>query len=238
MRPRLFGNIAFTFLLAACFTTFVDAQVFEYKDGRKLEIEFVQEPPCPVKISVKNVNLKPEPDAQLITLQIENVSSKPIRAYAMVSGGNQYPNVHTWSSWSAPFEPGKTLTRGVWPNSQEHYYFFFDYILFTDGTTCGNDNHHRSIQIASYMESHAAAVRRLKELAAIYPNPNELVTEFEAASPAGYLSFDKAGPPNPETIRSMPRIAWAHVIAPLYLIEKRGKEAVEIAEKLQKELPR
>ena len=213
-------------------------QVYQYNDGRKLVIEFVQEPPCPVKISVKSVDLNREPDSQLISLHIENLSSKPIRAYAMVSGGNRHPNMHTSTFGAVPFEPGQKLTRGIWPNSQEHYYFFFDYILYTDGTTCGNDNHRRSIQIASYLESRAAAVSRLKELASGYHNPDELLTQFQAASPPSYLSFDNPGPPNPETIKSMPRIAWAHVITPLYLFEKRSKEAIEIAEKLQKEMPR
>lgn len=238
MKPSLFRNFVFAVLLAACFTTIVNGQTFEYKDGRKLEIEFVQEPPCPVKITVKSVDLKPAPDAQLILLQIENISSKPIRAYSMVSGGNRHPNMHTWTFGAAPFEPGKTLTRGVWPNSQDHYYFFFDYILFTDGTTCGNDNHYRSIQIASYLESRNAAIARLRELAYAYLNPDEFVIAVETSTLGGYLSFDNPGPPNPETIKSMPRNAWGHVVAQLRQSEGRKKDAAELADKMEKEIPR
>jgi hypothetical protein len=238
MSSRIIRSFTFVLVAAACLTSIVDGQTFEYKDGRKLEIEFVQEPPCPVRISVKGVDLKPAPEAQLITLQIENLSSKPIRAYSMVSGGNRHPNMHTWAFGAAPFEPGKTLTRGVWPNSQEHYYFFFDYILFTDGTACGNDNHRRSVQIASYLESRAAAISRLRELGFAYLNPDDFTTAVETSGLGGYVSFDNPGPPNPETIKSMPRKAWEHVIAQLRQLQKRKKEAAELGDKLEKEMPR
>ncbi len=216
----------------------IHGQTFEYKDGRKLQIEFVQEPPCPIKISVKGVDLKAAPDAQLIILQLENLSSKPISAYAMVSGGNRHPNMHTRTFAGARFEAGQKLTHAVWPNSQEHYYFFFDYILFDDGTTCGWDNHRRSIQIAGYLRSRAAAIARLKELSLNYLNPDEIVVALEKADSAGFLSFDNPGPPNPETIKWAPRLAWAHVLIRLRQLKERQKDVREIADKLEKEMPR
>jgi hypothetical protein len=232
MRSILLGFVIFTALAAA-----VHGQTFDYKDGRKLRIEFVQEPPCPVKISVKSVDLDREPDAQSITLQIQNASQTPIRAYGMISGGNVHPNLHTVIFAGAPFAPGKTMTRGVWPNSQEHYYFFFDYILFTDGSVCGLDNSHRSIQIKSYLESRAAAVARLRELAAEYVNYDEIVTAVETGAADGFSSFDNPGPPNPETIKHMPRLAWQHVALQLRQMPTRKKEAVELAQRLEKEIP-
>ncbi len=238
MRSILFRRFVVVVFTAACFKAAVHGQTFEYKDGRKLQIEFVQEPPCQVKISVKSVDLKPDPDEQLIMLQIENVSSTPIRAYAMISGGNLHPNLHTAIFGGTPFAAGKTLLRRVWPNSQEHYYFFFDYILFADGSVCGLDNSHRSIQIKSYLESRAAAIVRLRELASIYVLPDEFITALETGGAGGYLSFDNPGPPNPDTIKSMPRRAYEHVIAHLRQIEKRQKEAFELADKLEKEIPR
>ena len=236
MKPILFRLLVLFVLTVACFIATVYSQTFEYKDGRKLQIEFVQEPPCPVKISVKSVDLKPGPDAQLITLQIENVSSTPIRAYGMISGGNVHPNLHTAIFGGAPFEPGKTLIRGVWPNSQEHYYFFFDYILFTDGSVCGLDNSHRSIQIKSYLDAREAATVRLKELATDYVNSDEITNLVETGG--GDLSFDNPGPPNPATIKAMPRRAWENIISQLRQIEKRKNEALELADKLEKGIPR
>lgn len=236
MKRNLF-HLFIAVLAAACFTVAVNGQTFEYKDGRKLQIEFVQEPPCPVKISVKNVDLKPEPDEQLIMLKIENLSSTPIRAYGMISGGDRHPNLHTAIFGGAPFAPGKTLLRGVWPNSQEHYYFFFDYILFADGSVCGQDNSRRSIQIKSYLDARAAAMTRLKELAADFVNSDDFINPVETGEGGGYLSFDNPGPPNPETIKSMPRRAWEHVISQLRQIENRKKDALGLADKLEKEIP-
>ena len=112
MKERVFRSIVLA-IFASALAFPVGAQVYQYNDGRKLQIEFVQEPPCPVKISVKRVELNREPDAQLIYLNIENLSSKPIRAYAMVSGGNRHPNMHTSTFGAAPFEPGQTLTRAM-----------------------------------------------------------------------------------------------------------------------------
>src|SRR5436190_17440197 len=97
MRPNLLRAFFFSAIAAAIAASAVSAQTFEYNDGRKLQIDFVQEPPCPVKISLKSVNLKPVPEAQNISLEIENTSSTPILAYAMVSGGNLHPNMHTWA---------------------------------------------------------------------------------------------------------------------------------------------
>lgn len=233
VRAYFFGIVIAAFSLAS-----VGAQTFEYKDGRKLEIEFVQEPPCPVKISVKSVDLKPGPDAQSIQLQIENMSEKPIRAYSMVSGGNRHPNMHTWIFGGEPFGAGKTLIRSIWPNSQEHYYFFFDYILFADGTTCGNDNHTRSVQIRDYLDARAAAVARLRELSYEYLNPDELISGLESKGLSDFLSLDNPGPPNPETIRSMPRRAYQNVIINLRRMDFRRKDFLAIAEKLEKESPR
>lgn len=231
-------SVLLSFYIFVALTAAALGQTFDYKDGRKLQIEFVQEPPCPVKISVKSVDLKSEPDSQLIMLKIQNNSETPIRAYAMISGGNVHPNLHTATFFGAPFAPGKTLFRGVWPNSQEHYYFFFDYILFTDGSVCGMDNHRRSIQIKSYLESRTAAIARLKELAANYVNSDEFIVAVETGGAGGYLSFDNPGPPNPETIKSMPQRAWEHVMAQLRRLTIRQKEAAEIADKLESEMPK
>lgn len=235
MRPHFIMVFA---VLAVVSHSTAYSQVFEYKDGRKLEIEFVQEPPCPVKISVRNVDLKAEPDKHLITLEVVNESKKPIRAFAMVSGGNRHPNMHTRTFAGTPFEAGQKLIHVVWPNSQEHYYFFFDYVLFDDGSTCGWNNHHRSIQIAKYLESRAAAIVRLKELALIYLDPDEIIASLDKAAAPGFISFDNPGPPNPETIKSMPGVAWGHLVIQLHQLKERQKEARELAAQLEKEMPR
>jgi len=232
--PRIFQ---LALISAFCCAAAVQGQTFEYKDGRKLQIEFVQEPPCPVKISVKTVDLKPDPDAQRITLQIENTSSTPIRAYAMISGGNAHPNVHTVTFPGDAFDPGKTGLRAVWPNSQEHYYFFFDYILFEDGSVCGLDNHRRSIQVKKSLNSWTAAVTRLKESTTDYSGSAELVAAIKKNAGADFTSFDNPGPPNPETIKSMPRLAYQHVMLQLLKMKDHREKAREIAEILQKEMP-
>ncbi|MEO7659536.1 MAG: hypothetical protein ABIV48_07970 [Pyrinomonadaceae bacterium] len=237
MNSSSFRLLVFLVLSVPCFTTAGFSQTFEYKDGRKLQIEFVQEPPCPVKISVKSVDLTRDSDRHVIMLQIENVSSTPIRAYGMISGGNVHPNLHTAIFGSAPFAAGETILRGVWPNSQEHYYFFFDYILFEDGSVCGLDNSRRSIQIKSYLDARAEAITRLKELVADHVYSDEIINPVTTGVDGGYLSFDNPGPPNPDTIKAMPRRAWEHVIMQLRRIEKRKKEAVVLAARLEKEKP-
>jgi hypothetical protein len=238
MKANFRCGILFSGLIIALLTTAVSGQTFEYNDGRKLQIEFVQEPPCPVKISVKSVDLKPAPEAQIITLEIENVSTKPIRAYAMVSGGNLHPNMHTWIFASDPFEAGKTHLRGIWPNSQDHYYFFFDYILFADGSVCGLDNHHRSIQVGEYLNSRSAAMTRLRQLAAQRLNSDDFIRAVEKSAMNGFISMDNPGPPNPDTLKRMPQRAFEHVILGLRQMKERRSEALEIAEILEKELPR
>lgn len=222
------------------FPVFGIGQVFEGKNGYRLQVEFVQEPPCPVSIRVANVNLDTEPQAQNINLAINNQSLKPIRAYAMVSGGSRYPTVHTWTFPASPFNPNQTLLRGVWPNSQDHYYFFFDYILFADGTSCGYDNHHRSVQIGRYLESHASAMTRLRELAWAYSNGDKVIESLESVTEGGF-SHDMAGPPNPETIKLAPLRAYEHLVARLRnLGDKRKDMAVtarQIASRLESEIP-
>ena len=233
-----FRSLAISAVVVAATFTVADAQLFRSKDGYKLQVEFVQEPPCPVKISVKNVELDRPPESQSILLQIENTSSTSIRAFAMISGGNVHPNLHTITFPTVPFEAGKTIYRGIWPNSQEHYYFFFDYILFTDGSVCGLDNHHRSIQIASYLEARQIAMARLRELASQYQFSDEIITEIEKDGSGRYASMDNPGPPNPETIKLMPRRAWEHVVARLRRLTIHQKEAAEIANKLESEMPK
>jgi hypothetical protein len=230
--------ILFAALLTVCFSVAASGQVFEGKDGRRLAIEIVQEPPCPVKISVERVALDSEnPDSELIILRLENLSTKPIRAYSMVSGGDRHPNMHTVTFPGKPFDAGTTMRRSVWPNSQEHYYFFFDHILFTDGTTCGNNNHYRSIQIANFLEAWDSAMSRLKTLVANYEDPDFFVANVEKGFAGGFNSFDNPGPPNPETIRLMPRRAYEHVISQLRQLKGRESEAREAADRLEKEIP-
>ena len=212
-----------------------DAQVFKSKDGYRLDVEFVQEPVCPIKISVKSTDLDKPPSAQSIMLQIDNTSEKAIRAFALISGGNEHPNLHTLTFATAPFGAGKTMYRSIWPNSQEHYYFFFDYILYTDGTTCGWNNHHRSTQIESYLESRQKALAKLKEIAAQYKDPDEIIAELE--KDGAYASMDNPGPPNPDTIKAMPRRAWEHVIAQLRRMPIRQKDATELALRLELLMP-
>jgi hypothetical protein len=226
----------FTFSVTLVLAYTSNAQTYEYADGRKLVIEFVQEPPCPVKMSVKSVDLKGDANSNLIMLQIENRSPTAIRAYAMVSGGDRHPNMHTTVFGGKPFAAGETIHRGVWPNSQEHYYFFFDYILFDDGTVCGVNNHRRSIQIKSYLDSRAAAITRLRELGAKYPVSDEIVTAIEKGP--GYLSFDNPGPPNPDTIKSMPRRAYEHIVFQLRNLKTHPNESTDLADRLEKEIPR
>ena len=237
MKYGLFRIIIFAYLIVGCLLA-ASAQVFEGKDGRRLEVEVVQEPPCPLGIGVERVYLNKEtPDKELITLQLQNKSTKAIRAYAMVSGGNKHPNMHTAIFPDASFVPGQKISRGVWPNSQDHYYFFFDYVLYEDGTTCGYDNHHRSIQVKDYIDSRLAAISRIRELAAAYENPQEFIAEFERLPFAGYVSFDNPGPPNPATIKSMPRRAFEHVVLQLRQMKKYRDDALSIAKQIESELP-
>lgn len=235
MNVRLLSILIAAVIVAG--STAADAQVFKSKDGYRLEVEFVQMPECPIKISVANVDLNQPPEKQLISLRIENTSAKAIRAYAMISGGNEHPNLHTSTFTTTPFEAGKTIIRGVWPNSQEHYYFFFDYILYTDGTTCGWNNHHRSIQIESYLDSRQKAMDSLKKIAAKYKDPDEITNAVEKEPNIFYLSFDNPGPPNPDTIKAMPRRAYEHLTAQLRRLNIRQKEAAEIALALELEAP-
>lgn len=232
MRPNLSRVFFFAAISAAIVTSAVSAQTFEYSDGRKLEIEFVQQPPCPVKFSVKSVDLKSEPNAQSILLEVENTSTTPIRAYTMVSGGNRYPNLHTWAFPAKPFEPGSKLTRSVWPNSQEHYYFFVDYVLFTDGSVCGVDNYHRSIGIASYLNGRAGVLTKLKELAAERTDPDDFVNAVDNVVSGGVMLTEDPGGLYDDTVKQMPGYAYKQVILALQRMNKRRDEAADIAQKL------
>src|SRR5436190_1999322 len=112
-------NIRLLSILIAAVTVFgstaADAQVFKSKDGYRLEVEFVQEPQCPIKMSVKSTDLDKPPSAQSIMLQIDNTSEKAIRAFALISGGNAHPNLHTLTFATVPFAAGKTMYRSIWP---------------------------------------------------------------------------------------------------------------------------
>ena len=213
-------------------------QVFQ-KGDRKLEIEFVQQPPCPIAISTKRVVLDPDPetDKESITLEIENRSDVGIRAYAMVSGGSRYPTVHTWVFPTVALQPGKPILRSVWPNRQEHYYFFFDYILYADGSVCGTNNHRRSVQIERYIQARSAAILRLREIADDEPLSSRIIEELDRRLAPGFLSADKAGPPNEETIKSMPQRAWEHIVTHLRATKDRGETVNALASKLESEMP-
>ncbi len=240
----------------------IQAQVFKYGNGKTLEVEFVQEPPCSAKIGVQSARLEDaDANKHSITLRIENQSTTPIRAFAMVSGGNLHPTVHT-QIFTTPFAAGKSIGHGIWPNSQDHYYFFFDYILYTDGTVCGLDNHHRSTQIAKYLEARNAAIDRVKHLAESTPDADAILAALENGPealrdvfvvtgvtvtktigdavqfPSSYMSSDNAGPPNPERIKEMPGRAWGDVVMQLRVLQARYKQAADIATKLAAETPK
>jgi hypothetical protein len=213
------------------------AQVFQNGD-RKLEIEFVQQPPCPIAISTKSVTLDPDSntDKEHIVLEIENKSDVGIRAYAMVSGGNLYPTVHTWIFPTVALEPGKPTLRSVWPNRQGHYYFFFDYILYVDGSVCGTNNHRRAVQIEGYLQAHKAAISRLRELADDEPVSAKIIEELDRSLAPGFFSADKAGPPNEDTIKKMPQRAWEHIVARLRAMKDGGETVTALAKKLEAEI--
>ncbi len=214
------------------------AQVFQKAD-RKLEIEFVQQPPCPIAIRTKSVNLDPDPDTdkENIVLEIENKSDVGIRAYAMVSGGSRYPTVHTWVYPTVPLQPGKKILRSVWPNRQEHYYFFFDYILFSDGSVCGTNNHRRSVQIDGYLQARNAAILRLREIVDDEPLSAKIIEDLDRKLAPGFFSADKAGPPNEDTIKSMPQRAWDHLVTHLRALKDRGEAVAALTNKLESEKP-
>lgn len=209
------------------------AQTFRGENGRILKVEVVQDLPCPLEITVDRVDLAPK--REHIALSLYNRSTKGIRAYAMISGGDRYPNLHTVIFPGKLFAADTNLKRGIWPNSQEHYYIFFDFILFEDGSTCGRNNHNRYIQIANYLSARASAMAKLRGIVASYPNSDEFMSAVE--NTGSYTSFDNPGPPNPETVKDSPVKAYEHIIVRLREMMMRKNEARAIADRLENEMP-
>jgi hypothetical protein len=216
--------------------TDVCGQIFRSENGRTLQIEIVQDPPCPLNLAVERVEFSPDPDRETILLRVHNSSEKAIRAYVMVSGGNRHPNMHTAIFPAKPFRAGTTLLRSVWPNSQEHYYFFFDYILFDNGSVCGRNAHARSGQIEKYIEARTEAMMLFESFAAAYPQVSEIVSAVRNGGGGGFLSFDNPGPPDPESLLQASRRGYEGVVVQLRQLKKYSAEANEIADKMEVEI--
>ena len=225
-----------SFLLLAAVLPGVHGQIYRGENGRTLQIEIVQDPPCPLKLAVHRVDLRPDPDKESILLRVHNASELAIRAYVMVSGGNRHPNMHTAIFPAKPFEAGATLGRSVWPNSQEHYYFFFDYILYDDGSTCGRNAHARSEPIAKYLAMRTQAMMLAESFAAAYPQGSDIISEVRNGGGGGFLSFDNPGPPDPASILRASRRGYEGVVVQLRQLKKYSTEANEIADKMEAEI--
>ncbi|HMO79687.1 MAG TPA: hypothetical protein PKD24_02750 [Pyrinomonadaceae bacterium] len=236
MKRSFVVPISLSVVLLACVLPGVHGQMFRGDNGRTLQIEIVQDPPCPLTLAVQHVDLRPDPDAETILLRLHNGSNKAIRAYVMVSGGNRHPNMHTAIFPAKPFGADAILMRSVWPNSQEHYYFFFDYILYDDGSSCGRNAHARSGQIAKYLETRTEAMMLFEAIAAAYPQGGEIVSAVRNGGGGGFLSFDNPGPPDPGSEVRASKRAYQGIVTQLRQLKEHSTEAQEIAGKIEIEI--
>lgn len=236
MKRSFIAPLSFSAVLLASVLPGVHGQVFRGDNGRTLQIEIVQDPPCLLTLAVQRVDLNPDPDKESILLRVHNASEKAIRAYVMVSGGNRHPNMHTAIFPAKPFGAGATLMRNVWPNSQEHYYFFFDYILYDDGSSCGRNAHARAGQIAKYLETRTEAMMLFEAIAAAYPQGGDIVSAVRDGGGGGFLSFDNPGPPDPASELRASKRAYQGIVTQLRLLKEHPTEAQEIAGKLEIEI--
>lgn len=107
--------------------------------------------------------------------------------------------------------------------------------LYADGTSWGSDKFERSIEIAHFFEAQFAAIERLMQVAAAYPNPNDFLQGIDQFGTL--TTVDTFGPPKPQKLEEYVRIAWDQVIHQLRRNPRRAKEAGEIADQLEKEKP-
>lgn len=198
------------------------------------QINIVDQPDSPLRLSV-DTRLTKAFLPNNISLKLTNVSDKPIIAYSMLTDGERYQNVHV-NPRTKPIQPSEGFNRGFGTAKQTHASYSIDYVLYADGTSWGADRYERSKQIALYFQGRTAALELLKRLVALYRNPQDFINQ--AYTFGGYLSADPAGPPNPATMGVQIRRGWEHIIWRLRAFEKRSEEAAELADKLEREIPR
>lgn len=216
----------------------------------RLDVTVLEQPDCPIKLTfdavwvsndgrpVTKVGVSKDSiysgQPRDLALKFENISSKSIVGYALVSKSHGFHNVQV-NPLVKPLLPGKSLFRGFGTGGYEEISYHIDYVIFEDGSSWGEDKHARSKIIGSYLEAHKDAMRELKRLAASYPAPDEFVEQ--ASSFGGFLHSDRVGPQDPDILSRQTRLAWTHVVTMLLRFERRLNEASEIAYKLESLIP-
>ena len=165
-------------------------------------------------------------------LRITNTGKLEVRAYTLVSEHPPHDRVQVYIS-GQPIGVGKT-SFNLGPASNTKLYF--DYVLFADGTSWGEDKFERSKEIRSTLVARKAAIDRARELISVYPEPGSLLSRLDQW-PTLTTSFDLFGPPSQEKLEQGAIGAWKWIIDNLRRNKTRSAEAAVIADQLEREMP-
>lgn len=222
------SNLLYVLVLAALVAVSPTANVYgQNKDpNERTNIVVVDQPDCPLRLIPAPTEKYP------YLLKFSNAGKRAVQAFVLV---NEYPSfVRVETDFpSRPIEFGvdSKWNTGFADNTR-HY---FDYVLFTDGSSWGEDKFGMSEEIGHILARRTEVLKRLNELAIVYP---DLKNVLERTNFFGVSSI--IGPPEPITIAKLEmdtQSVWKSVIRTLRRITSFPVEANAIADQLEKEIP-
>jgi len=135
-----------------------------------LVVEVVKQKDCPVSFTIVNVD-NSAPSFQRVNFNVQNISTKAIRAYVLTGQAKTTGKIITDSFITSLLNPGLfqgeeiSLERKAIKESGRMF-LSVDYIEFQDGSSWGVDSQGFSKRIAGERVGRVAAINRIKDLIA------------------------------------------------------------------------
>ena len=159
-------------LINTTLTVFLLSSVFgqtqraDFSSQKPVKVEVVEQKDCPLQIMVINVS-NSGLSFQGIAYSLQNISSKPIRAYVLLGDGKRNGKVLTNSFATELFQPSSyhsdDLVEREILAQEEKISLSIDYVEFVDGSSWGTDSQGNSREIAGEREGRKTIIRQLKD---------------------------------------------------------------------------
>lgn len=147
--------------------SFGQAQKNDFSSQQPIEAEVVRQKNCPLRIMIINVD-NSNPSFQTINYSLQNISGKPVKAYALLGDGKNngkvitnflslellQPNKYEFDNFPIEREPIK---------EKDTVFLSIDYVEFEDGSSWGSDSQRKSKEITGQREGVKAAIKQLKD---------------------------------------------------------------------------
>lgn len=139
-----------------------------FRDQAPIIAEVLSQKECPLLITVINVD-NSAPDYQRVNFVVQNISSKPVRAYALLGNRKTGGKIITTTFATKLLQPNEAKTDDFFEERvnikpSEVLTFSIDYVEFDGAESWGDDIQKKSKQIAGERAGRKVAIQYFKDL--------------------------------------------------------------------------